>query len=91
MSDVSKLDTPLQIALGRVPEYMREPVAAYVLHGRRPGDFLHAVFCNNLVHAVDRADRTNSRHLADWAQVVKRMPAGSVGSLEAVHAWKGLE
>lgn len=77
-------------ALDHVPEHMHSAVVRYVLHGTPPGDFLHAVFCNNLMRAAILADHENRRCLDKWALVMHWMPAGSVGSLDAVHAWRGI-
>lgn len=74
----------------RIPGYMREPLLAYVVSGRRDtGDFLRAVLSNDLKGAVGRADSANEtllvgyvRWLYNWA------PGGCWGSAERVEAWQ---
>lgn len=52
----------------QVPEHMRVALRAYVLEGRRPGDFLTAVICNDLRNAVGRADDENLPLLKIYVQ-----------------------
>ena len=78
-----------------IPEGMRDGVARYIVHGTRPGHFLSAVICNDLTEAVNRADMTNRKRIADYvAFFYNYTPLGCWGSPEKFEAWvkhKGLE
>lgn len=72
-----------------IPPYMHEGVTEYLLHGRRIGHFLTAVFSNDLYEAAGRADDANSDRLRSWAGFVKfGAPIGSFGSLANVEQWQ---
>jgi hypothetical protein len=43
----------------QIPERMQEAIRLYVLHGKRPGDFLTGVITNDLRRAVGYADAEN--------------------------------
>ncbi len=78
----------MNIRYEKLPEHMRDGVKNYLEHGVPPGDFLHAVLCNNLVESYGRADSTNQAHMRDWADFMyNEMPIGSWGSKENVAAW----
>ena len=82
-----------------IPDYMREPVRRYVMHGHPVGDFLTAVFSGeSLIRVVERADENNEAALVGWARFVYRYTPGNCqGSLAKHRAWmaaggvKGLE
>jgi hypothetical protein len=71
-----------------IPEYMHDAVLRYVQHGKRPGDFLSAVICNDLFRAVERADDTNIKLLARYVMFFYNYtPHECWGSEAKVKAW----
>lgn len=81
--------------LDKIPEHMHEGVRAYILHGRHVGDFLTAIFSNNLALAVYRADPENLAAITGWVSFLHwEVPSPAWGSPEKVRAWQergGLE
>lgn len=77
-------------SLENIPFHCREGAEAYILTGRRTGDFLTAVFSNNLVEAAGRADDVNQRSLFQYASLLYNAPAACWGSLEEVKAWTAI-
>lgn len=75
----------------RVPnaDYMAHGVEMYVEHGQPPGNFLQAVFANDLMEAFGRADLQNRAAMFDWASWIYNasIPGSCHGSWEAVKAW----
>jgi|OpeIllAssembly_1097287.scaffolds.fasta_scaffold00035_26 hypothetical protein len=60
----------------------------YVLFGVPQGDFLRAVFCNDLVHAFGRADDINLHWMHRWAMWLYNVaPTECWGSEAKVRAW----
>lgn len=51
---------------GLIPPHMREGLQLYLESGVRPGSFLSAVLCNNLMGAVACADETNINRLPGY-------------------------
>ena len=78
-----------------IPEHMREGVRAYVERGVPTAGFLKAVFSNDLMEAVGRADATNRRYLHHYAMFFYQyLPTECYGSPAKVEAWikqKGLD
>ena len=71
-----------------IPAHMRHGVEMYVEKGQRPGSFLSAIFENNLVESVARADSTNQIYIIAWAKFLyAEMPATSWGSKEKIEEW----
>lgn len=71
-----------------LPEYMRDGVQRYVLHGIPPGGFLRAVICNDLFDAVGRADEVNALRLTDYCKFFDGYaPHQCYGSLEKYLRW----
>jgi hypothetical protein len=63
-----------------IPEHMREAILNYVLHHKKPGDFLTAVICNDLRSAVFNADEDNLPLLRTYLfWFYNRCPASLVG------------
>lgn len=82
------MDKRLDIAVTRLPQYMREGLLAYLRTGRPPGHFLLAVLSNDLAEACARADEENRRALYDYIFVlVNTAPSAAWGSPERVAAW----
>lgn len=76
-------------AWGAIPDYMRDGIAGYILRGEDLGDFLTAVFSNNLVEAFGRADQNNELVMRDYAALLYNgCPSESWGSKEKVKAWQ---
>ena len=74
-------------ALNGVPEYMHEPLLAYLLYGRPVGSFLEKVLSNDLQGAVLYADDNNIKALPQWVHVVRCLPIGCAGSHGVVKNW----
>ena len=71
-----------------IPERMRHALRAYVLEGRRPGDFLTSVICNDLRNAVGRADDENLSLLKTYVQWFYNVAPGPCwGSAEVMLKW----
>lgn len=71
-----------------IPGHMQEHVRAYVMEGRPIGNFLTAIFSNNLMEAATQADDTNIRQLADYARFLYNyVPSACYGSPENVAHW----
>jgi hypothetical protein len=72
----------------RIPVHMADAAKRYVEHGEIWGDFLEAVFSNNFVGIMHRADDINSASLREWAEFLYwEVPEGCWGSKERVRAW----
>jgi hypothetical protein len=75
------------IDYSQLPEEMREHAEDYVEHGVC-GDFLFALFSNQLVETHRRADRENLAALPDWIDwLIGEPPSSCWGSVEKVKAW----
>lgn len=71
-----------------LPDYMQEGVLNYLSFGILPGDFLHAVLCNDLFRAVAKSDNNNIRLLKEWVSFIYNVfPSIAWGSPEAVRNW----
>ena len=72
----------------RIPDYMIDGIANYIVHGLEPGGFLHAVLSNNLVEAAVRADSNNVQNLPAYAMFLECCaPRGCWGSETVVGNW----
>ena len=71
-----------------IPPTICGALRAYVVDGRRPGQFLQAVLRNDLMDAVTRADAMNLAFLEGIVKYVyNRIPSICWGSKEKVEAW----
>jgi hypothetical protein len=71
-----------------IPERMMGGIERYVEHHIPPGDFLTAVFENNLSAACGRADDENMDNLPAYAAYLyNEVPNGCHGSPEKVQWW----
>lgn len=71
-----------------IPPYMWGGVKRYMVDRIPPGDFLTALFSNDLMDAFGRADDENSANMRRYCQFLYNYaPRGSYGSREAVRAW----
>lgn len=78
----------LRPMLARVPDYMHGPTVRYVLFGVRPNEFLQALFANDLIDAVGRADDENLEALWRWIRLLANAtPARCRGSRSNLAAW----
>jgi len=72
----------------RIPERMWEPIVAWIMLGRIPGDFLQAVIANDLYEAAARADRENLINIRAYAGFFKTsVPYACRGSRALLDAW----
>lgn len=71
-----------------IPERMMGGIRRYVDHGIKPGSFLTAVICNDLVGAAGTADDENIQSLPAYANYFYNEVPGNVwGSKEKMDAW----
>lgn len=71
-----------------IPEHMMPGIERYVEKRIKPGDFLLAIFSNNFVDAVSRADDDCAINLkAFMGYMYNEMPSASWGSPEKVKTW----
>lgn len=71
-----------------VPEHIRPGIIDYVNEHRAQGDFLMALFRNDLQQTLMRADEINLLELRRIVQFVwMNVPAPAWGSPEKVEAW----
>jgi hypothetical protein len=72
-----------------IPERMMGGIERYVNDHIPPGDFLTAVFENNLSNACGRADEENQANLPAYAAYIyNEVPHGCHGSKDAVEQAK---
>ena len=75
-------------ASANIPSHMIGGVKRYVLHGIAGGSFLTALFSNDLMGAIGKADYSNQAALIEWARFIhNHVPSGCHGSPEKVSAW----
>ena len=71
-----------------IPDHCRHGLQAYIEVGQPVGSFLHAVLCDSLVQAFEKADSINRDRLIDYAAFLyQQAPMGCWGSPELVKAW----
>jgi hypothetical protein len=71
-----------------IPYYMVDGLVNYIAHKVPAGDFLMAVFRNDLKGALDRADDTNIMMLPIYGFVLHNFaPMNCYGSTDKVNAW----
>ena len=63
-------------------------IKRYVEHGIRPGDFLTALFSNDLTRTFSHADEKNYPLVGEWVRwMYNEMPSNMVGSQEIMEAY----
>jgi len=68
--------------------YVVADLEQYVSTGKSQGSFIHAVLCNDLKAACDRADDNNMQILPAYvAYLYNKCPLACWGSPAAVDAW----
>ena len=76
-----------------IPEYMQQGIVDYLVHHQGTGDFLRAVFENDLVEAVKRADDTNIHCLKGYVALMywefpgRNQEGSPWGSAKAYKDW----
>jgi len=71
-----------------IPTRMMPGIERYINKGIPAGDFLMAVFENNLTEAMGRADEENFANLPAYAVYLRwEAPNGCWGSKEKINAW----
>ncbi|MEL6101300.1 MAG: hypothetical protein AAFR68_08270 [Pseudomonadota bacterium] len=74
--------------LAKLPAHVHKPIAEFVLLGVPMGNFLTAVFCNDLRRSVQTADKKSLKNLAAFGVFLSEgAPACAVGSPEIINAW----
>lgn len=81
------LSQSLALSIQNLPEYMQESVERYITVGQPLGDFLQAVFENNLMRAFMTADHTNQLNMKAYATMLYHAPLRCFGSKELVDKW----
>lgn len=73
---------------GRLPEHMHQTLDLYVRKGVAPGHFMTALFANDFMAAIGRADEKNQSAIIDWARFIyNAVPSNCWGSTERVQKW----
>ena len=76
------------IKYGKLPEHMRGAARRYVEEGIKPGGFLTAVLCNDLMEAYACADDINTASIRTWVLwLYNDAPSLCYGSIDVVDAW----
>ena len=71
-----------------VPEHIQEGIAAYIVQGRPPGDFLRCVFSNMLMESFGRADSINKHSMVQIVSFLyNEAPSECLGSKEIYENW----
>ena len=71
-----------------IPNHMRESIIRYCTEGTNPGHFLSAVINNDLVKAVQLADLSNRKLLANYVTwFFNYAPAGCWGKPNSTETW----
>lgn len=71
-----------------IPERMMHGIRRYIDHGIQPGDFLTAVFENNLLKSLSLADDENLKNIQAYASYLyNEAPSMCSGSKEKVEEW----
>ena len=74
--------------LHTLPGHMHSAMRLYIERGYRPGSFLSAVLCNDLMEAIGRADDANVRALNAYAiYLYNYAPSACYGSPDKYDAW----
>ena len=78
----------MDINYSYLPGYMVEPTRLYIEEGHQPGDFLFALFSNDFMGVMGRADETNRTILKEWSMFLyNEAPSRCYGSTELVKTW----
>ena len=95
MTDIDKLmaDHAAQIISGMqeysLPEYMQGSVVRYICDGDYTGDFLKALFSNDLKGVFRAADDNNLEALHGWVRFIYNcIPSSAQGSTGAFAKWQ---
>ena len=79
----------MDINYDKLPEHMRAGVRGYIEEGGHIGDFLTALFSNNLVKTYGKADDTNREAIPIWLDFLHwEAPSPCWGSIEKVTKWQ---
>lgn len=71
-----------------IPSYFWQGLEGYILNGLPYlTDFTYAVFSNDLMEAMRRADDINRDGLRGWCALLEQLPLGCWGSEEKIKAW----
>lgn len=71
-----------------IPPHLWDGIRMFLLEGRETGDFLYAVFCNDLADAIGRADPLSEAALGDIVRWLNHgAPSQAWGSKERVAYW----
>lgn len=81
---------PKEIDYSTLPSHMQESTRLYIEEGRISGDFLIAVFSNQLVESFGRADTVNQFAMFNWVEFLyNQAPADCWGSYKKIQHWAG--
>ena len=74
--------------LDDIPQHNRAGLKRYIEHGIKPGSFLEAVLCNDLLDAVRWADHDNRQALPAYVFFLLRYaPTACYGSRHNYEVW----
>lgn len=88
MGEYERWDKAIEEYGELIPPHMIAGIKGYVLNGQPTGDFLTALFENNFLQSIARADRTNQFLLPVYAQLIyNATPLNCHGSIQKVTDW----
>jgi hypothetical protein len=70
-----------------IPDYMKQGIFMYLVHGIPPGSFLMAVLENDLYLATHKADVNNAQCLIGYGLLLERLPENTWGSHSIVQEY----
>jgi hypothetical protein len=88
---VDSIDEQILAGRGLVPDHLWDGVRAHILTGRPTGNFLSAVFANDLLNAATGADEVSLERLPDIMRFLHNYaPAWCWGSRAVRARWREL-
>lgn len=89
--DRETLETRMNAHDSFVPHHIRHGILNYVFDGVPAGGFVTAMFANDLIEAVGRADHINEGHIVGIARwITWYAPRSCWGGYDIVKGWQGL-
>ena len=78
----------LLFTANHMPEHMEEGLYLYLTYRVKPGSFMLAILCNDLIGAAEKADSINRAALFKWAKFLCNfLPTACYGNEEKVTNW----
>lgn len=79
--------TDRTMMLDEIPKHMHGAINGYIDYGTPPGDFLTAVFANNLLMSCALADDKNASKIFEYGRMLYFVPSGCKGSYRNIVEW----